>query len=260
MQRSLFRLNATLERSHWWFVGRRRIIEGLIREIQPPGPGRRVIDVGCGTGANIASLAEDYEVVGFDLSEDAIAFARQRFPDVAFHLRDAVEYLGQIESPGRIESPEICILANDVIEHIEDDRGFLESVVNAAPSGSLFLLTAPADPRLWSPHDVSHGHFRRYTLDTFEQLWVDLPVSVLLHSYYNARLYWVVRVIRAVTSSANSSYGSSDSDLSLPPSWVNRWLTSLFSGELPHLRKAMGSGKPAYRHGVSVISVLKKDE
>ncbi len=213
-----------------------------------------MIDVGCGTGANIASLAEDYEVVGLDSSEDAIAFARERFPDVAFYLRDAREYLAQIETP------EICVLVNDVIEHIEDDRGFLESIVNAAPPGSLFLLTAPAEPRLWSPHDVSHGHFRRYTMDTFEQLWIDLPVSLLMHSYYNARLYWVVRLIRAITSAVNSSYGSADSDLSLPPSWVNGWLTSFFSGELPHLRQAIGSGKPAYQRGVSVISILQKNE
>jgi len=220
----------------------------------PPESGSRVIDIGCGTGANIASLADDYEAAGFDLSEDAIGLARERFPDVSFYLRDGIEYLGQMAGGDTL------VLLNDVIEHIEDDRSFLESVVNAAPEGTLFLLTVPADPRLWSPHDVSHGHFRRYTLATFEELWGDLPVSVLLHSYFNARLYWVVRAIRAVTASLNSSYGSADSDLSLPPSWLNGWLTSILSGELLHLRRRLHSGNSAYRSGVSVISVLQKDE
>lgn len=252
MQKALFGLNAALETSHWWFVGRRNIITGLVREILPPGPGCWIIDVGCGTGANIASLANDYETVGLDLSEDAIALARERFPDVSFLCQDAIPYLRSLESS------QACVLANDVIEHIEDDRGFLASLVDAAAPGTLFLLTVPSDPILWSPHDVSHGHFRRYTMETFASLWEDLPVSVLLHSCYNSRLYWIVRVIRAVTGFLNSSYGSADSDLSLPPAWLNDRLTSVFSGELPQLAAARGSNRPAFRRGVSIVTVLKK--
>ena len=224
-----------------------------MREILPPGPGRRVVDVGCGTGANIADLASDYDAVGLDLSEDAIAFARDRFPDVPFLYQDAIEYVRQLDSS------QVCILANDVIEHIADDRGFLAALVEAAHPGSLFLLTVPADPNLWSPHDVSHGHFRRYTLETFESLWECLPVTTLLHSYYNARLYMVVRTIRAMTSILNSSYGSSDSDLSLPPAWINKRLTSIFAGELSTLQSALGVDRPAYRRGVSIVSVLRKN-
>jgi hypothetical protein len=69
----------------------------------------------------------------------------------------------------------------------------------------------------------------------------------------------VVRMIRAMTAILNKSYGSSDSDLSLPPAWINKRLTAMFAGELPNLKSAMGQDRPAYRRGVSIISVLRKN-
>ena len=59
----------------------------------------------------------------------------------------------------------------------------------AARPGTYFLLTVPADQGLWSEHDKSFGHYRRYDLHRFEQIWQGLPVTPLLASYYNTRLY-----------------------------------------------------------------------
>lgn len=252
MQPELFQLNAALELTHWWFVARRTIIVGLVHEILPPSPDRHVIDIGCGTGANIAALAEEYEVEGYDQSEQAISLARQRFPNVAFHCQSATEPIRALETQ------DVVLLLNDVIEHIEHDREFLTEIVEAAPPGSFVLMTVPADPALWGPHDVSHGHFRRYTLESFRSLWRDMPVEELLHSYYNARLYGPVRFVRSITGRTNRSYGASDSDLSVPPSWINGPLTRIFAGELPALREVLGSGRSAYRSGVSIVTILRK--
>ena len=76
-----FQLHAEIEDRHWWFVGRRRIIERLVAEILPPSPQTTIINVGCGTGANIARLAEHYRAIGIDTSAEAIARRRGRvFP------------------------------------------------------------------------------------------------------------------------------------------------------------------------------------
>src|SRR5215469_8497662 len=56
------------------------------------------------------------------------------------------------------------VLLMDVIEHVEDDIGFVGECVNKVACGTRFIVTVPALMWLWSGHDVFLGHFRRYTL------------------------------------------------------------------------------------------------
>jgi len=69
-----------VEESHWWYIGRRRIIRSFVKEIcarvtdRPP----RILDVGCGTGANLMLLSEFGDAEGVDVSPDALAFCRER--------------------------------------------------------------------------------------------------------------------------------------------------------------------------------------
>src|SRR5688500_17085095 len=84
MQSAQFKLHARIEERHWWFVGRRRILRAVVGEVLPPATGGVVVDVGCGTGANLAGFADDYDCVGIDTSEEAISLACQRFPKVRF--------------------------------------------------------------------------------------------------------------------------------------------------------------------------------
>ena len=84
MQTAQYQLHADIEQRHWWFVGRRRIMTRLAAEILPPSPRSLVIDVGCGTGANIAALADRYACVGIDTSAEAIQLAQLDFPKCGF--------------------------------------------------------------------------------------------------------------------------------------------------------------------------------
>ncbi len=64
----------------------------------------------------------------------------------------------------RKECPEVepdLTLFVDVLEHIDDDAGFLKSYVEKAPKGSHFFISVPAFKFLWSQHDVFLGHKRR---------------------------------------------------------------------------------------------------
>ena len=81
----------------------------------PPSPEATVIDVGCGTGANLASLAADYRCIGIDTSPEAIRLARKRFPGVHFIHGFAPADLGRLIDDARL------VLMMDVLEHVPDD-------------------------------------------------------------------------------------------------------------------------------------------
>lgn len=252
MEPELFRLHAAIEEEHWWFVGRRQIMRTLLAEILPPHANSRVVDVGCGTGANIASLADAYEVLGIDTTPEAIRLSQDRFPGVTFVCGRAPQDLG--ERASHVDA----FLLMDVLEHVAEPRALLAELTNALRPGGFVLITVPADMRLWSAHDVSFGHFLRYEMATFRDLWKDLPVRERLVSCFNSRLYPIVFAIRKVTAWRNRPWGGAGSDLSMPPSVVNDVLARILAGESRRLARAMRGEQMPYRRGVSLVAILER--
>src|SRR5882724_7589119 len=80
MQEHTYSIMFEVEEKHWWFAGRRRIIAEFVgrvcRELNEPRP--RILDVGCGTGANLQMLSEFGAAEGVDVSAEALEFCRAR--------------------------------------------------------------------------------------------------------------------------------------------------------------------------------------
>ena len=196
----------------------------------PPSPEAIVVDVGCGTGGNIAALAGQYRCVGIDTSEEAIRLARVLYggqeclahPAPEFLTGRAPEGLGELAKLARL------FLLTDVLEHIEDDRAMFAELVAAASPGCYFLVTVPADPSLWSQHDVSFGHYRRYGVARLAEVWAGLPVAPLMVSYFNSRLLPMVRLVRAWNQRRGRAAGRVGTDFWLPNPIANGLLTRDF--------------------------------
>jgi SAM-dependent methyltransferase len=254
MQSEQFQLHAEIEQRHWWFVARRAILARLLNEICPASRERVIVDVGCGTGANLASVAGRYACIGIDASKEAVSLAQQRFPGVQFLVGHAPEDLGPLAAEADV------LLMMDVLEHVSDDRGLLARLVGAIRPGAHLLLTVPADMALWSAHDVSFGHYRRYDRAGLEALWQGLPVSSRLRSYFNSRLYWVIRAMRAWNRLRGHASGEAGTDFWMPAPWANRRLESLLSGEAERLLQVLqGRRQEGYHRGASLVAVLRKD-
>lgn len=250
MKDEIQRLNADVEDRHWWFVGRRRVLGKVVREVLEPG--RAVLDVGCGTGANLASLAGEYGTVGFDTSPAAVEHATRRFPGVRFlHGETLADVAGDLPDTD-------MFLLMDVLEHVPDDRALLEGVVAMAKPGAWIFITVPANPELWSEHDVSHGHYRRYTPETLVALWKGLPVQARLHSGFNSRLYLLALAARTVARIRGRAAGPRGTDLVLPPRPLNALMARVFGGEAGALLSALREGGGGYRHGLSRVVLLQR--
>jgi SAM-dependent methyltransferase len=253
MQHSQFLLHAEIETRHWWFVARRRIICRLVEAVAPPSPATCIIDIGCGTGANLAALATRYACTGIDAAAAAIALARTRYPRVQFlhgeSPRDCSASLARAD----------VVLLLDVLEHVADDFLFFSENLAAIKPGAHVLLSVPAHAALWTEHDVSFGHYRRYDRGRLAQVWRGLPVQVCLLSFYNSRLYPVVRAIRTLNRWRGRAAGRAGTDFAMPPAPLNRLLAHLFVGEALRLVQALHNPARSYPQGVSLIALLRRE-
>lgn len=253
MEAEQFRLHGRMEENHWWFTGRRNIVQRLVHQVLPPGLGHVVLDVGCGTGGNVVAFSDGYACFGWDPSPEAIHLAKERFPGVRFFggsVRGAITALGR---------PPDMILLMDVLEHIQRDRAFFLEMVAALRPGGYLLITVPAGMELWSPHDVTLGHFRRYNRLQLEELWEAEPVVPLLVSHYNARLYPVVRCVRYWTQRSGRAAGEANTDLHQPLVPLNALLKRILSSEADVLIKQMGKRSVGFSRGCSLIALLQKE-
>jgi SAM-dependent methyltransferase len=253
MHSEQFELHAQIELEHWWFVARRRIVRSLVERLVSAASDSVIVDVGCGTGGNLADLAGDYRCVGIDTCEQAVELARKRFPAAQWLHGFAPGALTDVLPQTRL------VLLMDVLEHVADDYRLLSELLAAMPVGSHLLVTVPAELALWSKHDESFGHYRRYDLDQLEKLWQGLPVTPLMASYYNTRLYPAIKAARWWGRRRGASFGAANTDFRIPAKPVNRGLTSLFEGESKRLLQFLGTSRPAYSRGVSLIAVLRRE-
>jgi SAM-dependent methyltransferase len=255
MHSEQFQLHADIEQRHWWFVARRRIMRRLVGELLPPAPETVVVDVGCGTGANLAALADRYHCVGIDTSVEAVELARRRFPQIQFLAGRAPQDLGDLIRRAGL------VLLMDVLEHIADDFAMLSELLAAVSPGALLLLTVPADESLWSPHDESFGHYRRYDRARLERVWAGLPVTPLVVSYFNARLLPLVRMVRARSDRRGQAAGRAGTDFWLPNAMLNRLLEAIMAGEARRIVRTLhGHPTAGYARGASLLALVRRDE
>ena len=253
IDRDIFAAFSAAEQTHWWFAARRSILRRVADAVSAPRPGRapRVVDIGCGVASTLTAFHPDYECIGYDMSDDAIGFARARHPQFDLHVgtsEDAARSVGDVD----------VVLMNDVIEHVADDRAMLRGVVERMRPGAVLVITVPADMRLWSPHDERMGHFRRYDVPMLERAVSGLPLAPLFVSHFMARLYPIVRAVRAVSRRRGKAAGVSGIDLSYPPRPVNALLRGIFAGEGERILGVIAGRAAPYRRGVSLIAAYRR--
>jgi SAM-dependent methyltransferase len=248
----VFRLHAALAHDHWWFDARRRIARDIVDALPPGTAGRRVVDIGCGVGANAPAFHSDYAYTGYDVSPLAIERARVAVPGARF-------IAGALDAAVRDLAEADVVLLMDVLEHVEDDHHLLADIVHATRPGAWLLVTVPAGPGMWGAHDRALGHYRRYDRASFIALWDGLPVRVALVSFFNTRLHVPVRLLRKLGALRGRSWGEAGTDLRRPNARVNALLARMFAGEAVRLAAALAGRARPYTHGVSLLAVLERE-
>jgi len=220
MERVVYQQMAELDDRHWWYRARRQVIAELIRrEVRPPSDSR-ILELGCGTGHNLAMLSGFGHVDGLELDEEARALSEKR-------LGREIMSAPLPELAGVPDRGYDLIGAFDVIEHIADDRAALASIATKLKRGGKFVMTVPAHQWMWSAHDVVNHHQRRYSKGSLKALVEASPMKLERMGYFNSLLFPLAVAERA----ASKIRRKQDSDVTLPPVPFNAALEKVFAVE-----------------------------
>ena len=149
-----------LEDGSFWFAHRNACLLALLRQFPATGP---FFDVGGGNGFVAAALQSEagLPVVLVEPGADGVRHAQARGLQTVVQatLKEARFRDGSLPAVGFF----------DVLEHIDDEQGFLREIRRCLASDGRIYLTVPAGRWLWSDADVQAGHFRRYTFASLRQ-------------------------------------------------------------------------------------------
>jgi SAM-dependent methyltransferase len=128
-----------------------------------------------------------------------------------------------------------CVLACDVLEHVEDDRALLGTLCHVIRPGGLFIGTVPAYEFLWSGEDYVSSHFRRYTKSTLNGRLESAGHEVVWSSYFNTLLFPLAAsvILAKRLFRPRDMYRSNVAPL---PGWQNTLFRSVFAKERGLLR------------------------
>jgi 2-polyprenyl-3-methyl-5-hydroxy-6-metoxy-1,4-benzoquinol methylase len=111
----------------------------IVRSLLPQKKMVRVLDLGCGPGVQARAVAEmGHEVVGIDVSEEAVEIARHAVPGGRFIVADVYDIPW-----AELENAFDVVLAMEVIEHLYYPRRLLRAAHRCLHQGGMFILSTP---------------------------------------------------------------------------------------------------------------------
>jgi SAM-dependent methyltransferase len=244
MQQHTYAIMRRVEGAHWGFVGRRQIIEGFLTRICSSIPGQpRILDVGCGTGANLEMLSRFGDAEGIDVSQEALTFCRERgLSNVRWGEAERIPFEDKTFD---------LVTAFDVVEHLDDDVGGLKEIYRVLRPGGRALLFVPAFMFLWGVQDDVSHHRRRYTRSNLKRAVEAAGFKVERSTYANITFFAPIllgRLLMRITGLRPQS----ENNINIGA--LNGILGRIFAGERPILNRMN------LPFGVSAICVVRRDQ
>lgn len=128
----------------------------VIRQIEA---GQSFMEIGAGNLTLTRELLEHFDSgLAVDFTDDLEASYGKLPEEMRHRLKVRNVNFMSDSVPGAFD----CVVACEVMEHIEDDAGFLRKIHECLKPGGQAIISVPAKARYWSVHDELVGHLRRY--------------------------------------------------------------------------------------------------
>jgi len=227
----LLRATALAEARHFWFRGFRAFVTPLLRQATRGIPDPRLLDCGCGTGANVELLAQFGHACGFDLSEAGLRIGRQLgrtrlarasvvaapFPGELFHVVTSFDVLYSLQDP--------------------DERAAVREMHRLTKPGGHVLVNVAAMNLLRGDHSVLSREVRRYDRAGLRRLLSDAGFTIERLTYTNASLFLPLALARTFQRWRGlAPEERADAEIAVPREPVNTLLTAALRLESYWLR------------------------
>jgi SAM-dependent methyltransferase len=237
-----------VEQQHFWWKGLRGFVRPLVADATAGLQAARILDCGCGTGANLIMLGEFGQASGFDASFRGLELAHQYgqrrvaqasiaripFSDAAFDLVTAFDVLYSLSE--------------------EEEAAALSEIRRVLKPGGTLIVNVAALKILRGNHSVFGAEVRRSTRRRLRRLISQAGLRVTRLTYSNAILFPLMLAVRSGQRLMGlATPEEAGTDVVLPPAPVNGLLTLLLQVEARALRIV---DMPI---GSSLLCVARKD-
>lgn len=215
-----------VETRHFWFRGLRRFLRPLLVRAAAGRRGLRLLDCGCGTGANLPLLGSFGSVHAIDLSDYGLRLAQSAgfaltarasaaslpFPDGAFDIATSIDVLYCLEE--------------------EDERRAVSEMHRVLTPGGRAIFNVAAMDILHGNHSVLSEEIRRYNRPRLRSLLAGAGFEIEHLAYTNSLLFPLVLAQRTVERVAGlATPGKAAEKMRVPPAAINEPLAAVLAVE-----------------------------
>jgi SAM-dependent methyltransferase len=247
MDREYYTRYYTYERTHWWFRARANILRDRVKKLAGDERSLRILNIGAATGYSSEWLGEFGEVVSVEYDKDCCVFLNEKL-----HIKAVNASITAL--PFDMDTFDL-VCAFDVIEHVDDDLTAVQEMVRVCRPGGTVFVTVPAYMGLWSKHDETNHHKRRYVRRHLRELFRLKSGTIENTSYFNTLLFpmiWLARKVANLLPRSDRA-GQRASDFELGNSrFLDTVLYFIFSAERVFLRIIR------FPFGVSILLLFRK--
>jgi SAM-dependent methyltransferase len=246
----LLRATARAEERHFWFRGFRWFVRPLVRRALADTSHARILDCGCGTGANLALFTPFGAPYGFDRSTVGLqAGRRMGRRGLVRASAEAIPF-----ASGTFD----LVTSFDVLYALDDarERAAVAEMHRVARPGGYVLVNVAAMDVLRGDHSILSHEVRRYSSHSLSRLLTDAGFRVERLTYTNAALFLPMLAARAWQRARGlAAEADAITDIRVPAAPVNAALSALLFLESLWLRA--GGASPV---GSSLLCLARKPE
>jgi SAM-dependent methyltransferase len=224
----LLRATAKAESRHFWFRGFRAFMRPLVETAIQGRQDARILDCGCGTGANLEWLNHYGRSFGFDRSSVGLRLGRDA--DRRHLVRATVT-----AAPFAAGSFDL-VTSFDVLYALEepDAKAAIAEMFRLTRRGGFALINVAAMAALRGDHSVLGEEVRRYSRSDLERLVTGAGFTIVRLTYSNIALFFPLAGLR--TMQRWRGLRAKPREISVPAAPINILLTGLLMLESRWLR------------------------